>query len=322
MTTSNAPFQTVQGNVIQTALNAVGQKEVGKNEGAIARFSGAHNKEPWCAGFITNIYESAGYDAVFKGVPSELSVASVMNHGAKNEFSSTIGQESPGVGDVFSFTSKGGKAHSHIGMVTKVHADGSLDITQGNTSNAVKTITYDKSNLNGKPLSNTFLDADKMDAFLKKQGVDMPPIAAGMSGEQYQAVKANHTQKSDGAGMSPFASLFNPLPNTKQVSNQLQDQGAHRTYEQNMQQAPAGSMENMFAQLLFALILTASGKMDMISKTNQTEESRVDALKQIDEERATQKTYPVQDTSPGSSPPPPNTPTKAPSRETQSERWS
>ncbi len=287
---NNAPFNIIDGNIIQTALNAVGQKETdGNNRGAIVDWSKATGL-PWCAGFVCEVFDSSGYAAVFEGCSNKLYVPTVMEHGKKHGMGDVIGDTPPEVGSVVSF-----KNQSHIGIVTRVNDDGSFEITQGNTSNAVKTVSYTMKDFESGHLDKEYISALKMDAYLQKQGIDVPSVSGS------------------------YALASTNLPNNKELKEQVEENGMVGAYDAIKERTPDFVPET-FLEFVVASILTLFGMEDLIPKSAEYDQNLGagrEALSQGDKVLSEQKEQ-GQDISESESVSPSSTPT---SRSAQSGQW-
>lgn len=85
-------------------------------------YSNGNASKKWCAAFVSTVLNQAGISS-----PNSAAVDGYRNWG--NETST------PQVGDVAIFK---GENVSHIGIVTEVHADGSVTVVHGNSQNAVR----------------------------------------------------------------------------------------------------------------------------------------------------------------------------------------
>jgi CHAP domain len=236
---ADAPFNVIDGNVIQTALNAVGMKETGAgNQGAIVDWSGSTGL-PWCAGFVCKTFEASGYSEIFESCSNKLYVPTVMQHGKDLGVSDTIASAPPEVGSVISF-----KNQSHIGIVTKVNEDGTFEITQGNTSNAVKTIAYSMNDFASGHLDKEYLSASKMDGYMQQRGVNVPSIS--------------------GAG----ALASSNLPDSNSLADEVEDKGMVGAYDAIKERTPDFVPEEFF-QYLVSSILTLFGFGDLIPQSNE-----------------------------------------------------
>ena len=63
----------------------------------------------------------------------------------------------PKVGDVVVWNYGGGKGH--VGIVSKVNADGSFKTVEGNCSNSVRELTRNRSEVDGFVMMNEWLEA-------------------------------------------------------------------------------------------------------------------------------------------------------------------
>jgi CHAP domain len=249
---------TLQPSPIELALSKVGKKESGRNGGSIVTdFSKTPAGLPWCSGFVTAVFDKSGYEDVFKGCSNKLSVPSVMEHGKVKGLSESLSKVSPPpVGSVVSF-----KGQNHVGMVTAVHSDGTFDVTQGNTSDAVKTIRTSKGEID-----NMYLSGAKIQ---EKFGNGKPMLA--------------------GSGAIPTQQDILGQLTTPQEDNTAKPPTLEQMYQQQKQQSPDGDLGSLFMQIFVAALLTTIGKEANIPSQQAYKadpNAGLEALKKIDAERS------------------------------------
>jgi hypothetical protein len=252
---------TLQPSPIELALSKVGQKESGgRNQGTIVAWSGASG-QPWCGGFVTTVFEKTGYGSVFEGCSNKLYVPTIMEHGKAKGLSESLSKVSPPpIGSVVSF-----KGQSHVGIVTNVHSDGTFDVTQGNTSDAVKTIRTSKGEID-----NMYLSGAKIQQFAASKGGNAKPMLAG-------------------SGNIPTQQDILGQLTTPQEDNNGKPLTLAQMYERQSQQAPAGDLGSLFMQIFVAALMTAVGKEGSIPSQKEYQanpNAGLEALKEVDKERS------------------------------------
>ena len=148
-------------NAVQVALSQVGVKEVGNsNNGAdVNKYrNGVQNGVAWCASFVSWCYgkgqnsnnaKTFGYTASSQDIRMKAERAGFYRK-ANSGYT-------PKVGDVVVWNYGGGKGH--VGIVSKVNADGSFKTVEGNCSNSVRELTRNRSEVDGFVMMNEWLEA-------------------------------------------------------------------------------------------------------------------------------------------------------------------
>lgn len=148
-------------NAVQVALSQVGVREVGNsNNGAdVNKYrNGVQNGVAWCASFVSWCYgkgqnsnnaKTFGYTASSQDIRMKAERAGFYRK-ANSGYT-------PKVGDVVVWNYGGGKGH--VGIVSKVNADGSFKTVEGNCSNSVRELTRHRSEVDGFVMMNEWLEA-------------------------------------------------------------------------------------------------------------------------------------------------------------------
>lgn len=133
---------------VRLAESQIGVREIGSSNDSpeIRKYkNGAANNDPWCASFASWVYgagqgsdnsQTFGYTASSQSIKQQ-AIASGC-YAPKN-----TGYR-PQKGDLAMWTKSAGTGH--VGVVTEVYSDGSFDVTQGNTGNAVTKKHYKSQN--------------------------------------------------------------------------------------------------------------------------------------------------------------------------------
>ena len=122
---------------------AKGVRETSKNDSVdIRRYkNGARNSHQWCAYFTSYCFGAGqnkkpifGFTGSSQHIRRQAEKAGV--------FAKKNSGYIPKRGDIAIWTNIGDPNHGHVGVVTKVYADGSFDVIEGNSSNRVKKNHY------------------------------------------------------------------------------------------------------------------------------------------------------------------------------------
>ena len=130
---------------IATAELGVREEPDGSNDGArIAEYRTATEGSgvgPWCSYFVSWVAAEAG-SPIGPGGRGEGWVPSVRTWAESEGRWIASGSAAPAVGDLVLFDRAGDGVLDHIGIVTGVGADGSIQTVEGNSSNAVSARGY------------------------------------------------------------------------------------------------------------------------------------------------------------------------------------
>lgn len=136
----NLTTNTAGEQAAELATRFMGQKEVGKNCGAIVQLSGVGQGQPWCGGFAHYIFSQTMPDVYHeKGENFNLAIT-YKTYGEKHGAFHTKGSDyTPEVGDAIVFSREGG---NHVGIVTKIE-NGKVTYIAGNDGNKVDSNSFD-----------------------------------------------------------------------------------------------------------------------------------------------------------------------------------
>jgi hypothetical protein len=126
-----AAVQGSAARLVEVALAEVGYIEGPKdNETKYGKFAKA-NFQPWCGSFVMWCANEAGVK-----VPNTVYTPAGAQAFIKAGTWQAVDVASPAVGDIcyFDFPNDGVDRISHVGIVTAVNADGTVDVAEGNTS--------------------------------------------------------------------------------------------------------------------------------------------------------------------------------------------
>lgn len=147
---------------VELAESQIGVQENGSsNDSAEIRKykNGSADSNPWCASFVSWLYgagqnsnnsETFGYTASSQAIKSRANAAGY--YASKNS------NYNPKKGDLAMWTKSA--ATGHVGIVTKVYDDGSFDVVEGNSGNAVKKHHYSSKHSIGEGFDG-FVQMDK-----------------------------------------------------------------------------------------------------------------------------------------------------------------
>ena len=126
-----AAVQGSAARLVEVALGEIGYIEGPKdNETKYGKFTKA-NFQPWCGSFVMWCANEAGVK-----VPNTVYTPAGAQAFIKAGTWQPIETAAPAVGDIcyFDFPNDGVDRISHVGIVTAVNADGTVDVAEGNTS--------------------------------------------------------------------------------------------------------------------------------------------------------------------------------------------
>jgi len=129
----------LQARIVEIALSQLGVKEVGTNKGSevcmYLNTGGCNCPNPWCAGFVSWVYQQAGATGIRScGATNLINQFNISPHQKLD-----IDTNMPQPGDVIYRSSPS----THVGIVYKVDSNGTLYTIEGNTgSGVVKTNKY------------------------------------------------------------------------------------------------------------------------------------------------------------------------------------
>ena len=138
-------------------------ENLGKNDGTEIRKykNGTKNDAPWCASFTSYCYGKGQGSSNKRTFGYNASSQEIRRKADKNGYYAKKNSGyTPKKGDlaVWKYSEESG----HIGIVSKVYADGSFDVIQGNSKNRVRKIHYESQN----SVSNSFNGFVKMNEWL------------------------------------------------------------------------------------------------------------------------------------------------------------
>ncbi|KKQ95010.1 MAG: hypothetical protein UT18_C0005G0020 [candidate division CPR2 bacterium GW2011_GWC2_39_10] len=128
-------LEGIQARIVEIALSQLGVREIGKNGGdavcVYLKSGGCSCPNPWCAGFVSWVYQQAGAT----GVRSCSATLLINQFNRSPHQMLDIDSNIPQPGDVIYRSGK-----THVGIVYKVDPDGTLYTIEGNTSSGVVKI--------------------------------------------------------------------------------------------------------------------------------------------------------------------------------------
>lgn len=176
---------TLQG-VVNFANALDGQREVGRNGGAIVRATMGYEGDPWCGGFVRYVFERSGVTGVYDQSDYRMARSYMrigQQHGA---FRGGQSGYQPQPGDVLVFSSSRGPNSGHVGIVTAVN-NGQITYVSGNDGDQVQARTFSA----GRPPGNLLGYTDTQ-ALARARGVNLErapvvPAAAVSTGTNVTA---------------------------------------------------------------------------------------------------------------------------------------
>ena len=140
-------------NAVELAKSQIGVRENGSSNDSIdvrKYKNGARNSNAWCGSFVSWCYGSGQNSNNSDTFGFDESTQSIKNKAIRaGHYASVKSDYVPQVGDVavWSYSSSTG----HVGIVSKVYADGSFETIEGNCGNKVQSVrrTRNTENLNG-----------------------------------------------------------------------------------------------------------------------------------------------------------------------------
>jgi hypothetical protein len=126
-----AAVQGSAARLVEVALGEIGYIEGPKdNETKYGKFMKA-NFQPWCGSFVNWCANEAGVK-----MPNTVYTPAGAQAFMKAGTWQPVESAAPAVGDIvyFDFPNDGVDRISHVGIVTAVNADGTVDVAEGNTS--------------------------------------------------------------------------------------------------------------------------------------------------------------------------------------------
>lgn len=145
--TGNSQASQVAGSGSGAAAANWGLQQEGKDESDSNWMNFVTNgnpNQPWCAYFVNKAFEEAGTPAPWGNTAY---VPAIVQWGKDHNRFFMKNEGTPKVGDAVIFSeaqgATNGEVGDHIGIVTAVNSDGTIDTIEGNKSNAVKKGHYD-----------------------------------------------------------------------------------------------------------------------------------------------------------------------------------
>ena len=129
-------------NAVQLALSEIGTAEVGhsNNSAGVNKYrGGSANGTAWCASFVSWCYGQGQNSNNAKTFGYTQSSQAIKNKAQeKGYYSSLSSGYTPVAGDIAVWTYSADKGH--VGIISKVYADGSFDVVEGNCSDKVQQV--------------------------------------------------------------------------------------------------------------------------------------------------------------------------------------
>jgi len=152
-------------NAVQLALSEIGTAEVGhtNNSAGVNKYrGGAANGQAWCASFVSWCYGQGQNSNNSKTFGYTASSQDIKQKAVKAGYYSSVELGyTPVAGDIAVWTNKGESSQGHVGIVSKVNADGTFEVVEGNCGDKVQKVRRSKNtaNLAGFVRMNEWLEA-------------------------------------------------------------------------------------------------------------------------------------------------------------------